>query len=80
MANTKQQNINIDKIKKSMYNICQILYKYVYKNLQFKDKINNKSNKNQFQDQCKTILIANPVILNPNSQKTNMANSFDVQK
>ena len=46
MANTKQQNINIDKIKKSMYNICQILYKYVYKNLQFKDKINNKSNKN----------------------------------
>ena len=44
------------------------MYKYIHKNVQFKDKINNKI--------VKIILMTNPVVLNPNSQKTNMANSF----
>ena len=46
--NTKQKNINIDKIldiQDIPEKLCQILYKYFYKNLKFKDKINNKSNK-----------------------------------
>ena len=46
--NTKQKNINIDKIldiQDIPEKLCQILYKYVYKNLKFKDKTNNKSNK-----------------------------------
>ena len=29
------------------------MYKYVYENVQVKDKISNKCNKNQFQDYCK---------------------------
>ena len=44
------------------------MYKYIHKNVQFKDKIDNKI--------VKIILMTNPVVLNPNSQKTNMANYF----
>ena len=36
------------------------MYKYIYKNIQFKDKINNKSSKNQFQDQYKNYLNDKP--------------------
>ena len=44
------------------------MYKYIHKNVQFKDKIDNKI--------VKIILMTNPVVLNPNSQKTNTANYF----
>ena len=39
--------------------------------MQFKDKINNKSNKSYSKTSVKTILMTKPLILNPNGQKTN---------
>ena len=47
MANTKQQNINIDKILKTIFaKFCINTFINMFIHLQFKDKIHNKSNKN----------------------------------
>ena len=45
--------------------------KHIYKNVQFKNKINDKSNKNWSQDNVKTILMTKSVILGSNRQRTN---------
>ena len=43
------------------------MYKYIYKNVQFKDKIKIKVIKVSYKVSIKTILMTKPVILNPTS-------------
>ena len=46
------------------------MYKYLRKNVQFKDKINNKSNKNQLQDQFKNYFNEKPSNTEPEQPKS----------